>query len=476
MEEKESNKIKQYFSNLFDIRDDMMSYEEIDAMMQENTVIHGPNMWILMLAILIASIGLNVNSTAVIIGAMLISPLMSGIMTMGYSLAVRDLTLLKHAFTRFGTQVIISLITSTVYFLISPLNEPTSEMIARTSPTIWDVLIALFGGIAGMIGNTRRKKGNVIPGVAIATALMPPLCTAGYGIATLQPKFIFGAFYLFLINTLFITLSTAFVAFVLKVPYHKNISESKQRKINRTIAFITVIAIIPSVIIGMVTVYDSYVEHSISSYLDKEFRFPETQVVKTGADIKKKVISVSLVGAHISDEAISVLENELDEYGLGGYRLRITQNFIPEVTDNEDVDTDKITIAVQENKLAELQTELENRQTRIDELEQTAAEYEAQQENAIDCMEIAEKAEAIFTKLESCSCGIMADKNGEYVLLRGQSAETITDEETETITNWLKAETNMTNASVFIYSEEKEDDSEPPEEQTEAENEDDDIA
>ena len=136
--------IKSYFHNLFNIRADMMSYEEIDAMMEENTVIHGSNMWILMLAILIASIGLNVNSTAVIIGAMLISPLMSGILTMGYSLAIRDLGMLRRALGRFGTQVAISLITSTIYFFLSPLTEPTSEMIARTSPTIWDVLMATW--------------------------------------------------------------------------------------------------------------------------------------------------------------------------------------------------------------------------------------------------------------------------------------------------------------------------------------------
>lgn len=446
-----SKRLKRYLLNLLDIRGDMMSYEEIDVMMQENTVIHGSNMWILMLAILIASIGLNVNSTAVIIGAMLISPLMSGIMTMGYSLAVRDLTLLKHAFTRFGTQVVISLMTSTVYFIITPLSEPTSEMIARTSPTLWDVLIALFGGIAGMIGNTRQKKGNVIPGVAIATALMPPLCTAGYGIASLQPKFIFGAFYLFLINTLFITLSTAFVTLALRVPYHKNISEAKQKKINRVITAITVIAIIPSIFIGGLTVYNSFIEHNISSYLNNEFRFPETQVVQSSTDMQDKVISVSLVGAHISDEAISILENELENYSLNGYRLHITQNYIPDNADSEN--TDKITIAVQENKLAEMQTELDNRQTRINELEQTAAEYEARQEREINCPELAEKTEAIFTKLEDCSCGIMWDKNEKYILLAARAKEHITEEETEIITNWLRTETDMPNVSLYISEE-----------------------
>ena len=152
------NSLKRFLINLFDIRGDMMSYEDIDAMMEENTDIHGSNMWILMMAIMIASIGLNVNSTAVIIGAMLISPLMSGILTMGYSLAVRDLKLMRRALLSFGVQMVISLITSSIYFSISPLGEPTAEMIARTSPTIWDVLIALFGGIAGIIEIQGRRK------------------------------------------------------------------------------------------------------------------------------------------------------------------------------------------------------------------------------------------------------------------------------------------------------------------------------
>ena len=266
-EKKKTGRAKAYFRELLDIRGDMMGYEEIDAMMLENTAIHGSNMWILMLAIFIASIGLNVNSTAVIIGAMLISPLMSGILTLGYSLAVKDLALMRRSLASFGTQVAISLIASTLYFLLTPLQEPTAEMIARTSPTIWDVLIALFGGLAGMIGNTRQKKGNVIPGVAIATALMPPLCTAGYGLATLQPRFLLGAFYLFAINTLFIALSAALVTVLLRVPAHREISPQRQKKINRIILAITIITVIPSILIGGMTVYNSVMDSNIERYL-----------------------------------------------------------------------------------------------------------------------------------------------------------------------------------------------------------------
>ncbi len=433
-------KLKKYFRSLLDIRHDTMGYDELHEMMEENTIIHGSNMWILMLAILIASIGLNVNSAAVIIGAMLISPLMSGILTMGYSLATSDLTMLKKACTRFGTQVAISLITSTIYFLMSPLDVPTSEMIARTSPTIWDVLIALFGGIAGMIGNTRQKKSNVIPGVAIATALMPPLCTAGYGLATLQPAFLFGAFYLFAINTLFIMLSAAFVTKLLRVPHHNELNPKRQKKIHRLITAITIVTIIPSILIGAMTVYDSVMERNISSYLSEEFVFDNTQPVKSDIDKINRVISVSLVGEPVSDEVIDRLRQELPKYGLEKYTLRVTQNTT--VTGETD---DKVTIAIQEKTINELQSRLEEQQERLDELESSAAAK-------IDCKSIASDAARIFTKLSGCGCGIMSGADGEYILLSAETDKPLNAGERQTIKNWLAVESGITDARLQITS------------------------
>ena len=435
--------IRAYFGRVFDIHSDMMRYEEINDMMEENTIISGSNLWILIMAILIASIGLNVNSTAVIIGAMLISPLMSGILTMGYSLAVRDLDMLKKALGRFGTQVAISLATSTLYFIITPLDAPTSEMIARTSPTIWDVLIALFGGIAGIIGNTRQKKGNVIPGVAIATALMPPLCTAGYGIATLQLRFILGAFYLFLINTLFIALSAAAVSVILRVPVHRSLSPKRQKRINRMIATITIIAVIPSLFVGAYTVYTSVMERNIQSYLNNEFVFEDTQLVQSRADTKSKQISVSLVGQTISEDVMKRLEQELPSYNLEGYTLHITQNSIAASdTDN----TDKITIAIQENTISKLETLLTESQERLDELEDLAAAK-------LDFRELAQKAESIFSELSNCSCGMLANTTGEYIVQTANTGRELSDSETQVIENWLKTESGMAQAMLFFSNE-----------------------
>ena len=439
--------IKAYFRRVFDIHSDMMSYEEISDMMEENTVISGSNMWILIMAILIASIGLNVNSTAVIIGAMLISPLMSGILTMGYSLAVRDLDMLKKALGRFGTQVAISLVTSTLYFIITPLDAPTSEMIARTSPTTWDVLIALFGGIAGIIGNTRKKKGNVIPGVAIATALMPPLCTAGYGIATLQPRFIFGAFYLFLINTLFIALSAAVVTVILRVPVHKSISPKRQKRINRTIGIITVIVVIPSLFIGAYTVYNSVMERNIQNYLNREFIFENTQLVQSSTDTQNKQINVSLVGQTISDDVIARLEQELASYNLDDYSLHVTQNSI---SASDADNSDKITIAIQENTISELQTQLAEQQAQLTKQRVKLEELENMAAAKLDLNELSRKAERIFTELSDCSCGITADEEGEYMILAAATQRELTEAETRVIENWLISESGLPRARLFL--------------------------
>ncbi len=434
----EKHSIKAYFNSLLDMRSNMLSYSELHDMMEENTIIHGANMWILMLAILIASIGLNVNSTAVIIGAMLISPLMSGILTMGYSLAIRDLAMLRKAATRFGTQVIISLITSTVYFTLSPLTSATSEMIARTSPTLWDVLIALFGGIAGSIGNTRQKTSNVIPGVAIATALMPPLCTVGYGIATKQPGFIFGALYLFVINTLFIALSSFIVMKMLGVPSHRELDAKKQKRINRIITVLIVVTVVPSILFGAYTVYLSVLDRNVSNYLSSEFVFAETQLVQSSTDKRDRVISVSLVGTPISDTRISELEDKLADYDLADFTLHVTQN-----KTIEGADSDKVTIAVQENTIRELQKQLDEEKEKNESLSESI-------EGQVDCASLAKMTESVFTKLRGVSCGIMSGANGSRVLLTGSSSAALTDDELDTISNFLKAESGLDSADIEI--------------------------
>ena len=436
---KKRSGLSNFFHSIFNISDDQMSYDEIDRMMFENTIIHGPNMWILMMATFIASIGLNVNSTAVIIGAMLVSPLMSGIMTMGYSLAVRDVSLLLRALGRFSVQVAISLITSTIYFLISPLSEATTEMIARTSPTIWDVLIATFGGIAGAIGNTRNKKSNVIPGVAIATALMPPLCTAGYGIATGQSQFFFGAGYLFLINTMFISLATMIMTLIMGVPYHRSISKRGQKTINRVIFAVSMIVIIPSIIIGARTVYDSVISANITRYLGEQFSFDNTTVVKTETDIREKMITVSLVGNTIEPDVIDKLKESLSDYGLEDFSLKVTQNsaIIPDSGENGD----KITMAIQEKTINDLQAELDEKDEEIDKLKSEIDDYQSQISESAKMSELDKKIGEVFTYLSDISCGTLTNSGGDQTVLFAKAERKLTDEEIKTIENYIRNET-----------------------------------
>ncbi len=433
------HRVKDYFSQLLDMRSNMLSYDELHEMMQENTIIHGANMWILMMAILIASIGLNVNSTAVIIGAMLISPLMSGILTMGYSLAIRDLHMLRCAASRFATQVVISLVTSTIYFSLSPLTTATSEMIARTSPTLWDVLIALFGGIAGSIGCTRKKTSNVIPGVAIATALMPPICTVGYGLATRQLDFILGALYLFAINTLFIALSSFFVTKLLRVPVRMELDVKKEKRISRIITAVVIITIIPSALFAAFTVYRSVLEKNINDYLSKEFVFPDATVVQSSFDNIDRKISVSLVGTQVPDDKISELEGKLADYDLDGYTLHVTQNR----TIESDTDSDKVTIAVQENTIRELQEQLKEQKEENSRLSKDLNEQ-------VDCEALSEKATEIFTELSDVTCGLMYGSDGKYILLSGTSSSALTESESDVIRNFVKTESGISEVVLDI--------------------------
>jgi uncharacterized hydrophobic protein (TIGR00271 family) len=223
-----------FFKEIFDLQEGKEEEYNTIETIKKGIEFKGTNLWVLIFAIFIASIGLNVNSTAVIIGAMLISPLMGPIMGLGLGLGIYDFELIKKSLKNLTIAVVISLTTSSLYFLLTPLREAQSEILARTYPTIWDVFIAFLGGLAGIIAITRKDKGNAIPGVAIATALMPPLCTAGYGIASGNFLFFLGAFYLFFINSVFISLSTFLIVRFLKFPQINFVDLKLEKKLNVT--------------------------------------------------------------------------------------------------------------------------------------------------------------------------------------------------------------------------------------------------
>ena len=246
---KENESMKEHLRKAFSLKEDSAPHEEIRSRLLDGGVITGTNLCVLVCAMVIASVGLNMSSTAVIIGAMLISPIMGSILASAYGSVSNDYPLLRKHLSGFGMQIVISVAAATIYFFLSPVKEPTVELLARTSPSFYDVLIAFFGGLAGIIGQTRIDKTNtVIPGVAIATALMPPLCTCGYSIANGRWDMLFGAGYLFIINAYFIFLAACIILSLLKIPKMKELTE-KEWKIRRfRMVRNTILIAIPSII------------------------------------------------------------------------------------------------------------------------------------------------------------------------------------------------------------------------------------
>lgn len=310
----------------FDLRSDLEKEQVIIEEITRGVSFRGANLWVLIVAIFIASLGLNVNSTAVIIGAMLISPLMGPIIGMGLAVGINDLELLKRALKNFSFATLISVLTAMLYFLISPLEEAQSELLARTTPTIYDVLIAFFGGAAGIIAlSTRGRGGNVIPGVAIATALMPPLCTAGYGLATWQLSFFFGAFYLFFINTVFISLSTFVGVRLMGFRHHELPTPERARRARHILTVIIVATILPALLMTISIIRTSIFENNLRHFIADELAQTGTQILSSGTDAATKELRIVAVGRTITDVQQRAASAHMAQYGLGGYKLSVIQ-------------------------------------------------------------------------------------------------------------------------------------------------------
>ena len=278
---------------------------------------------ILMCSIFIASIGLNMNSTAVIIGAMLISPLMTPIIGLGFGLAIFDTRLIKQSLGVLFTQVLVSLLVSTLYFWISPLSYASSELIARTSPTIWDVLIAIAGGIAGVIGSRKKEANNIVPGVAIATALMPPICTAGYGLANGNVRFLFGALYLFLINCVFIMLINIVGTRILM--RQSPLSSFKELSMKMRIGLISLIVllVLPASYSAVTLTMDQARKEGIKQFVGKEFANHTiiNQVYKSSSN----ELVLTVVGDPISEEELETIRQKQASYGIESVQLKVNQ-------------------------------------------------------------------------------------------------------------------------------------------------------
>ena len=339
----------------FNLTDEQEDLPTISENVDRDIEFRGTKLWTLVFAIFIASLGLNVNSTAVVIGAMLISPLMGPIIGLGFSMAVNDIALLKKSIVNYLFAFVVGLTTSTLFFSISPLSDASSEILARISPNVYDVLIAFFGGFAGILAMCSRNKGNVIPGVAIATALMPPLCTAGFGLANWKPAYLFGALYLFVINTVFISVATLVTARVLQFPRKHLTDASAERMASRIMWIVVVLTLIPSIYFGYDIVRQNEFRRSANKFIENEAVFPNDYLLKRSIDPQKRSIVLTYGGHNISEEDIAELHTNLTRYGLESADLKIQQGFSILAADKDDGANKEELDALLEQREKELQ-------------------------------------------------------------------------------------------------------------------------
>ena len=325
--QKITKSLRAFLADRFSLHEDSAHDTAIIESISKNVEFKGSNLWSLIFAIFIASIGLNVNSTAVIIGAMLVSPLMGPIMGVGLGLGINDIELIRRALKNLLIAVIISVGVSAFYFFVTPLHEAQSELLARTTPSIWDVFIAFLGGLAGIVGGTRKEKSNVIPGVAIATALMPPLCTAGFGIAIGNWYYVLGAFYLFFINSVFICISSYLIVRYMKLPKKAFEDKDREKRVMKYILSIVLLTSLPSIYLAYKIVDKSIFESNANKFVKNELHFKATHVINKTFKYEngKKEIDLLLIGEGLSKETIDSLKVKLRKYSISDSQLIISQ-------------------------------------------------------------------------------------------------------------------------------------------------------
>lgn len=434
--------------NRFSLIEDKAEDRLIDESLRSGIVLRGTNLWVLMFAIFIASIGLNVNSTAVIIGAMLISPLMGPIMGIGYGIGIYDALLIKNAFRNLGIATVISLLVSTLYFLVTPLSDAQSELLARTTPTIWDVMIAFFGGLAGMIGATRSEKTNIIPGVAIATALMPPLCTAGYGLANAQWQFFFGAFYLYSINCVFIAFAAILIIWVLNPSHKQFIDKTTEARVRRVLTTVVLLTMLPSIYLAVKLVNQEVFNSKAKAFINKEMSFDQAHLTERNIDPIKKRIEVTFIGAQVSPSKLKETEAKLNDYGLVGASLVVHQSSDQPI-DMTALKSNIVSELYQENLyeldrknkiIQQLQTELANTSTNKTEWQNMAAELHAQYPQIKEVL----LSEALQWQANSPRQG---DK---LILLNVTSSRKLSLNEKNRITAWLKVRAKSERVKLLV--------------------------
>lgn len=427
----------------FSLEEDKEDERAIIQTISRGIEFRGVNLWTLIFAIFIASIGLNVNSTAVIIGAMLISPLMGPIMGIGLGVGINDLLMIQRAFKNLSIAVFISLLTSTVYFLISPLHIAQSELLARTSPTVWDAFIALFGGLAGIVAGSRRDKiTNVIPGVAIATALMPPLCTAGYGLSTGNLYYFAGAFYLFLINSVCISLATFMIVRFLGYHQKSYPTPEIERRVRQTIWVAVLIVVIPSSYLGYQIVRKTIFEQASKRFISNECNFEYRQVINYTARFNRRqsALELMLVGEPLSKDSINLLRSKMLAYGLNNTLLIVKQGNFKDA----EIDPDALKNTVTDQIIKYSQSSISRKDYLIDSLRRY---IERTQTSRLPVADLRDELKTLlpdvqtFTAAQSLVMSRNGTKSDTVLLVYAKFSRKHTKIERKRIEKWLQTRT-----------------------------------
>jgi len=442
-------KFSEYLKDHVNLSEDV-DHSGANLSIRKNIAFKGHNVFILACAIIIASVGLNVNSIPVIIGAMLISPVMGPILGFGFGLGIRDNRLVKDSLENYLIMVAISIAASTLFFILSPLNLGNpSELLARTNPSIYDVLIALFGGIAGMLETSRKERGTVISGVAIATALMPPLCTVGYGISLLNWHYILGALYLFLINSIFIALATFLTTKYLRFPLvmEEEVDGMRQRLSKRAIAFILLVMIVPSIFSAIRMVQENNFNIHAEKLVSKNKSIGKSFIYdyKTDMSVKPATIDLYLAGETLTPEFKEVLFKDAEEYG-------ITRN---QIVFHEDATMTRDVLS--ESDLIQGIYEYNERQIKAltDSIATLERQLETYKDHDIPVDAIARELFAQYPSIRSISLtgGRTATASGEagkeQIVALVTSSEKLDAEMTDRLERWLKARLEQENVIVL---------------------------
>lgn len=427
----------------FDMESELENKDIVHEEIIKGIVFKGTNLWILGFAIIVASVGLNMNSTAVIIGAMLISPLMGPINGMGYSIATYNFDLFKQSLKNFTFAVGTSLVASTTYFALSPISTAHSELLARTSPSIYDVLIALFGGLAGIVAISSKQKGNVIPGVAIATALMPPLCTAGYGLATAQFDFFFGAIYLFTINTVFIALASVAVSQFLKFPIRTLISPGQKKRINQMISLVIAIVLVPSIYFGYGLVQKERFSENAVRYIENISMYEGNYLLTHAVKPEKREIILVYGGMDLTEQQKAAIVNKSGDFNLKKAVVTVKQGLSFENYSDRNLEVLKL-----REELTILNEALKEKEQQIDSIRNKGAFGK----------ELLAEARILFPRVKGCTFAESVLYKDEEEVLPGKTTlvilsmegKSLLPAEEEKIRDWIKVRINEPLARIIF--------------------------